>query len=368
MEEVSLSLSTEGPMDILDYSRESLKDLLKDTFDLSPFRAKQLFYWLYRAKSRDFSEMTNLSKALREELSNRFIISRPKMVVKKTSIDGSKKYLFQLEDGSEVESVLICQPTRYTLCVSSQVGCAVGCKFCRTALMGLKRNLKPSEIIGQVVAVWEDAVKDGLGNKENPELSPFQNIVFMGMGEPLHNKKGVITAVQILNDEYGLNFSGRKITVSTSGIVPGIKEFGESSARANLAISLNATTDEVRTEVMPINKRWNLDALLGELRRFPLKPGRRITFEYVMLSGVNDTEADLRRLPKLLAGIPAKINLIPYNENAGLGFKQPKADYVFYWQKELLEAGMNSTIRWSKGDDISAACGQLATSNEKRAA
>jgi len=362
------SLSSNAPLDILDYDRDALRDLLKDKFDLSPFRAKQLFYWLYRAKTRDFADMTNLSKALREELKSRFIISRPKMVVKKSSKDGSKKYLFQLKDGSEVETVLICQPTRYTLCVSSQVGCAVGCKFCRTALMGLKRNLTPSEIIGQVIAVWEDALLDGIGNKDILECSPFQNIVFMGMGEPLHNKTSVISAVKILNDEYGLTFSGRRITVSTSGFLPGIKAFGESGASANLAISLNATTDEVRTEIMPINKRWNLEALLGELRNFPLKPGRRITFEYVMLGGVNDTEADLRRLPRLLAGIPAKVNLIPYNENAGLGFKQPKADYIFYWQKELLAAGMNSTIRWSKGDDISAACGQLATSEEKRAA
>ena len=200
-----------------------------------------------------------------------------------------------------------------------------------------------------------------VANPLQREDETFQNIVFMGMGEPLHNKNNVIMAVKILNDELGLNFSGRKITVSTSGLVPAIVDFGNSEARANLAISLNATTDEIRESIMPINKRWPLKDLLGALRNYPLKPGRRITMEYVMLAGVNDSEEDLNRLPILLKGIPAKINLIPYNANTGLGFSPPATDKIYYWQKRLLAMGMNSTIRWSKGEDISAACGQLAT-------
>jgi len=351
-------------VDILGIDREALRELLSNALDLSPYRARQLFSWVYKRKVRDFSLMTDLSKVLRNELQSRFEVSRLEVSQIEHSKDGSRKYLFKLQDGSEIESVLICQPKRYTLCVSSQVGCAIGCKFCRTAQMGLKRNLTPAEIIGQVIGVQEDVIARGeRGGVDQPE--PFQNIVFMGMGEPLHNKNSVITAVKILNDELGLNFSGRKITVSTSGLVPAIKEFGASGANANLAISLNATSDEVRSEVMPINKRWPLSELLSALKEYPLKPGRRITIEYVMLGGVNDTEDDLLRLPRLLHGIPSKVNLIPYNANAGLGFLAPTPEKVFEWQKRLLQMGMNSTIRWSKGMDISAACGQLATKAEK---
>jgi len=350
-------------IDILGIERDKLRDLLASSFDLTPYRGRQVFSWLYRKKVQNFSEMTDISKKLRLELEERFYISRPRLLTAEQSRDGSRKYLFGLVDGSEVESVLICQPTRYTLCISSQVGCAIGCKFCRTAQMGLKRHLTAAEIIGQVIAVQEDvALKDGRGGEDGREA--FQNIVFMGMGEPLHNKDSVIASVKILNDELGLNFSGRKITVSTSGLVPAIKEFGESGARANLAISLNATNDEVRSEIMPINNRWPLKDLIGVLREYPLRPHRRITFEYVMLGGVNDTDDDIKRLPVLLRGIPAKINLIPYNANAGLGFKAPSSEKVYEWQRRLLDIGMNSTIRWSKGDDINAACGQLATKSQ----
>ncbi len=358
----------ETKFNLLDYDQDGLKEVIKsvigDSLDLTPYRLRQIFQWVYRRRVKDFSSMTDISKKLREALAESFEITLPEIIFSQNSVDGSRKYLLKLKDGSEVESVLICQPTRFTLCVSSQVGCAIGCKFCRTAQMGLKRNLKVSEIIGQVMAVQEDVWSRGERGItfDDPEAqAPFQNIVFMGMGEPLHNKDSVISTVKILNDEHGLNFSGRKITVSTSGLIPAIKEFGESSARANLAISLNATTDEVRTEIMPINKRWPLEDLLETLRQFPLKAGRRITFEYVLLAGVNDTDEDMKRLPVLLRGIPAKINLIPYNSNSGLGYYPPEAERVQIWQKTLLSKGMNSTIRWSKGMDISAACGQLAT-------
>ena len=351
-------------IDVIGHDIEGLQRLLQEHFEVSSFRSKQLFSWLYRKMVSDFSEMTDLSKSFREELQKTFRISRLEKTTSLESKDGSRKYLFKLSDGSEIESVLICQPKRYTLCVSSQVGCAIGCKFCKTAQMGLKRNLTAAEIVGQVIAVREDVLKNPLSRPDET----FQNIVFMGMGEPLHNKTNVITAVKILNDRLGLNFSGRKITVSTSGLVPAIKEFGDSGARANLAVSLNATTNEIREEIMPINKRWPLESLLEALRNYPLKPSRRITLEYVMLAGVNDTDEDLRRLPIIIKDIPSKINLIPYNANTGLGFAPPSSERVYYWQKQLLAAGLNSSIRWSKCEDISAACGQLATEYQKKKA
>jgi 23S rRNA (adenine2503-C2)-methyltransferase len=226
--------------------------------------------------------------------------------------------------------------------------------------MGLKRHLQTAEILGQVLAVQDDCwTRHGREEGTPPDL--FQNIVFMGMGEPLHNFDNVARAVGLLTDEAGFNFSPRKITVSTSGLVPAIKRFGEESVRANLAISLNATTDEVRTKIIPINKKWPLDDLLTSLRAFPLTGRKKLTIEYVMLRGVNDSDEDMKRLPGLLSNIPSKINLIPYNENAGLGFFGPKVETVQKWQDYLLKKGMYATIRWSKGQDISAACGQLAT-------
>ena len=317
--------------------------------------------------------MTDIAKPIRRELSELYSISRPRPVDIQISKDKTRKYLFELGDGALIESVLIYQPSRSTLCVSSQVGCAIGCSFCRTARMGLVRNLKTAEIVSQVLAVQDDCAAgasktaaDAGRDGGNPLHTAFQNIVFMGMGEPFHNIDSVIRAVRILNDPLGCDFSGRKITVSTSGLVPGIEKFGNSGAAANLAVSLNATTDDIRSQLIPINKKWPLAVLLDALRAYPLKKNRKITVEYVMLHSVNDTAADLARLPGLLKGIEAKLNLIPYNENAGLGFKTPPKSLVYRWQQTLLDAGLNSTIRWSKGDDIDAACGQLAT--QKKAA
>jgi 23S rRNA (adenine2503-C2)-methyltransferase len=310
--------------------------------------------------------MSNISKEVRVRLAERYRIFRPELAEAQQSSDGSRKYLFRMDDGSMVESVLICQPTRYTLCVSSQVGCAIGCRFCRTGLMGLTRHLRTAEIVGQVLAVQDDiAQRRAEGDLTAPE-NGFQNIVFMGMGEPLHNFDNVVRAVKLLNDELGFNFSSRKITVSTSGLVPAIQRFGASGAGANLAVSLNATTDEVRDEVIPINKKWPIAELLAALREYPLKSRKRITIEYVMLRGINDRDEDLERLPQLLRGIPVKINLIPYNSNTGLGFFPPERSTIGKWQDTLLGKGLNATIRWSKGQDISAACGQLATESARR--
>lgn len=343
--------------DFYQYSYPALAAHLEERFGLPAFRAHQLFEWVYRKKVTDVSAMTNISKELRTLLAGHF--SFPEALVKERHIssDGTRKYLFQLANGDCVESVMIKQPRRMTLCVSSQVGCGMGCAFCRTAQMKLRRNLTTSEILQQVLGVIADAKNFG---------DMFDNIVFMGMGEPLHNFKSVTEALRILSEPRGLAIGGRKITVSSVGLVPAIKKFGALGMAVNLAVSLNATTDEVRSQIMPINDSFPIAVLLQTLREFPLKARKRITIEYVMLKGVNDSAEDLARLPALLHGIPVKINLIPYNANAGLGFEPPAREHVHMWQKNLTQKGLNATVRWSKGADIGAACGQLAVKTESK--
>lgn len=338
------------------FTRSELGDYLHTQFNAPRYHATNIFQWVYRRGVTDFAEMTDLSRVLREELPKHLVCRPVEFLQRELSTDGSRKYLIPV-GADKVESVMIAQPKRKTLCVSSQVGCGMGCKFCRTATMGFRRHLKVEEIIHQVVTVRDDC--------KNFD-DQFTNIVFMGMGEPLHNFKEVAKALDILTDDKGLGFAPRKITVSTVGLVPAIEEFG-ALGKANLAVSLNATTDEIRAQVMPVNKAYPLEKLVGALRRYPVQRRKRITIEYVMLHGVNDTEADLARLPKLLKGVPAKLNLIPYNENAGLGFKSPPREWISYWSKALHELGMEVTVRWSKGADISAACGQLATASKRNA-
>ncbi len=346
---------------LLNFDQTELAAELHSSVGLPPFRARQIVQWVYRRRVRDFSRMTDISAPLRSQLESRYTIYRPEIDTVELSKDGTRKFLFTLEDGSKIETVHIKQPKRFTLCVSSQVGCAIGCRFCRTALMGLKRHLSTYEIVGQVLAVKDYMIENGFAESEDV----FTNIVFMGMGEPLHNYDNVTRAVRILNDNLGHNISARKITVSTSGLVPAIKRFGEEEVPANLAISLNATTDEVRTQLIPINKKYPLADLLQALRNFPLNRRKRVTIEYVMLQGINDSDEDLARLPQLLKGIPSKVNLIPYNANAGLGLLPPKLEVIERWQNRLLSQSIITTIRWSKGDDISAACGQLATEKNR---
>jgi len=351
-------------LDITGFGRDKLASVLAERFGLPSFRARQLLQWIHRHGVRDFTLMTDISLALREAFAREFVISRPEPLEVQRSKDGTRKFLFKLADGAQVESVLIKQPTRNTLCISSQVGCAMGCTFCRTALMGLKRNLTSAEILGQVLAV-QDVLREEAG--EGGEIAPednFTNIVFMGMGEPLHNLPNVLSALSVLNDDLAHGMSQRKITVSTSGLVPAMKKFFAADAKANLAVSLNATTNKVRSEIMPINKRFPLEELIGLLENAPLNGNKRVTLEYVMLGGLNDTPRDLGRLATLIKNIPAKLNLIPYNENAGLGFSAPPRGRILEWQRALLDKGFNATIRWSKGDDISAACGQLATNSK----
>ena len=347
--------SSNGSLDFFSLSRDDLASVLADKYDLKNYRATQLFDWVYRKGLTDFSGMTNLKKEVRDNLTSDFEFNFLSHATRKISQDGTRKYLFDLGNGQQVETVMIKQPTRMTLCVSSQVGCAMGCTFCRTGTMGLHRNLSVSEIVGQVYAVREDA--------KNFD-DDFTNIVFMGMGEPLHNIKNVLPALRILRDDFAFGVGARKITVSTVGLVPAIQKFAESDADVNLAVSLNATTNEVRSKIMPINKRFPLEVLLQTLREFPLKRRRKITIEYVMLAGVNDTQADIKRLIKLMHGLKVKINLIPYNENAGLGFKAPKRSWISHWHNSLVQSGVDVTVRWSKGADIDAACGQLVSNHQ----
>lgn len=347
----------DGQVDFFDYSFEELSQLLQDEFALPGYRAQQLFEWVYRKRVSDIAEMTNISKGLREAMAHRFYFPKPIYRERMISNDGTRKYIFQVDNGDLVEAVMIKQPKRMTLCVSSQVGCGMACGFCRTGTMGLKRNLRTSEILQQVLGVIDDAANFN---------DMFTNIVFMGMGEPLHNFAGVTRALKLLTDPRALAIGGRKITISSVGLVPAIEKFGALGMGVNLAVSLNATTDEVRAEIMPINNNFPIARLVECMRNFPLKKGKRITIEYVMLHGVNDSRADLERLPKLLRGIPVKVNLIPYNENAGLPFKAPPKAWVGEWQTKLNNQGLCTTIRWSKGADIKAACGQLATDSKKK--
>lgn len=338
-------------MNFYSLSRQELAELLVKKYGAREFHARQLFRWVYLSGQSDFAHMSDLGRELRRSLALDFEFALPGIARCEISSDGTRKYLLSLPAGGQVEAVMIRQAGRMTLCISSQVGCAMGCTFCRTGLMKLKRNLATEEIIGQVLVAKEDARRFN---------DSFSNIVFMGMGEPLHNYQAVVRAVSILVDEFGMRMAPRKITVSTSGLVPALRRFGEEKLNVSLAVSLNATTDELRSRIMPVNRKYPIAELLETLRAFPVRKRGGITIEYVMLAGLNDTLQDARRLVKLLHGIPAKVNLIPYNENAGLGFRSPSRDEARAFQDALVRKGLNTTIRWSRGNDIKAACGQLA--------
>jgi len=339
-------VTVEASQDFFNYSYTELVDLLEKEFGATRFRATQLFEWVYRRGVTDFDQMTNISRALREKLAARFFFPVARIHDRQISSDGTRKYLFEVEGGDLVESVMIKQPNRMTL----------ACRFCRTGTMGLKRSLSTSEIIRQVRGVIEDAKNFG---------DSFSNIVFMGMGEPLHNFDGVTRAVKLLTDPVGFGMSPRKVTVSTVGLVPAIRKLAASDVSVSLAVSLNATTDEIRSQVMPINDRFPISELLDAVKEFPVGPRKKVTIEYVMLGGLNDTEDDMRRLAKMMRGLPVKINLIPYNDNAGLGFNTPPREWVHHWQRYMNTQGLQAFIRWSKGQDIAAACGQLATTSRK---
>jgi len=314
------------------------------------FRGKQLFRHLYAQRVRDLAGCTDLPLGFREMLSSRRRIEYPAVEAAVTSRDGAVRYLLSLEDGEKIETVYMPMENRVTLCLSSQVGCAVGCRFCFTALLGAKRNLTAGEIVGQVAAV--------LDAQKVPEGIPV-NLVFMGMGEPMLNLPEVMKAVRILSDPNGFALPLRRMTVSTAGIVPQIRKFAQEPARPRLAVSLNASSDEQRTALMPINRKYPLSELLGACREFPLRPREYITFEYVLLDGINDSDDDARRVAALVKGIKCKVNLIPFNSGAELPYRPSPMPRVLAFQGILRQQGVPAYIRISRGQDVMAACGQL---------
>jgi len=317
---------------------------------VKPYRIHQVFNWVYHKEVRDFDLMTNLSKSLRQRLSETFYFSLPGLQEKFLSQDGSVKYLFELEDDLTIECVWMPFEDRKTLCISTQVGCRLACSFCMTATLGLKRNLTAGEIIGQIIKV----------NEELAEEDHITNVVIMGMGEPLDNYQPLVDALRLMVAPEAMKISTRKITLSTSGLVDKIKDFQEENIHVNLAISLNATLDEVRDQIMPINKKYPIDVLLDTLRGYPLKPNRKLTFEYVMLAGINDTDDDAIRLAQLLKGIPSKINLIPFNRIESSDYHPPSESRLISFQNYLISQNYSVFIRKNRGTDILGACGQLA--------
>ena len=330
-------------VDLKNYDLEELEAFIAGN-GKERYRARQIFKWLYQKGAVSFDEMSNLSKELRRELEMKAFISSLVPHAIDRSSDGTAKYLFRLADGNAVESVLIPDEDRTTLCISSQVGCAMACEFCLTGTFRLTRNLTCAEIVNQVCAVKREA--------------PVRNIVLMGMGEPLANLENVVKALRIITDSDGLQFSNRKVTVSTCGLVPELEELGR-RVTVNLAVSLNATTNAVRDRLMPVNQRYPIAALLESCRRFPLPSRRYITFEYVLIRGVNDTLEDAKRLVKLIHGIPSKVNLIPFNEHEGSSYRMPEQGTIDAFHRYLLDRHVTVITRSSRGTDISAACGQL---------
>ncbi len=332
------------------FGMDALKERLA-SLGLRAYRAGQIRQWIYRHHARSFDEMSNIAKAERERLAGIFTIPALHLVRSEQSSDGTRKFLFRLEDGHTVESVLIPDEDRLTLCISSQVGCQQACRFCLTGQGGFVRDLRAWEIADQVLEAGEIMRAEG--------GRAITNIVLMGMGEPLANFDAVDGALRIMTADAGLGISPRRITLSTDGIVPGIDRLGASGLKVNLAVSLNASTDEVRDRIMPVNRRYPLSALLAACRRFPLDNRRRITFEYVLLGGVNDSTEDAERVARLLRGIRCKINLIPFNPFAGSPFRRPDDATVRRFQRVLLDRQYTAPVRESRGRDISAACGQL---------
>jgi len=359
----------DGPTNIVGLTREQLRAALIDIGTpekQAKMRVNQIWQWVYFWGVRDFDAMTNLAKDYRAKLARHFTIEVPEIVSKNVSLDGTRKYLVRINGGHEVEVVYIPEEDRGTLCISSQVGCTLTCSFCHTGTQKLVRNLTAGEIVGQIMLARDDLgewPEQGEGMGQRPRL--LSNIVLMGMGEPLYNFENVRDAMKIAMDGEGISLSRRRITLSTSGVVPEIARCAEEIG-CMLAVSFHATTDEVRDKLVPINKRWNIETLLGALREYPkASNSERITFEYVMLKGVNDTDADARRLIQLIKGIPAKINLIPFNEWPGAPYERSDWDRIEKFADIIYKAGYASPIRTPRGEDIMAACGQLKSATER---
>ena len=335
-------------IDLKDLTLEELQAFIGG-FGKEGYRARQIMKWLYHHRAASFDEMTDLSATLRRELSSKARISFPELAAVEHSKDGTRKYLFRLEDGHSVESVLIPNKGRLTLCVSTQVGCGMGCRFCLTGQIALKRNLTSGDIVNQVL---------GVTNKLD-EYERITNVVLMGMGEPLANYTNVARAVAVMTSQLGLGFSRRRITLSTVGLIPQMRQLFADGVKCRLAVSLNASTQKTRSFLMPISQQYPLADLLEVCRTLPIPPRERITFEYVLIRGINDSQTDAQRLLQIIRGIRCKINLIPFNECPGIPFQKPKDETTLLFQKIVMEGGYTAIIRESRGGDISAACGQL---------
>jgi 23S rRNA (adenine2503-C2)-methyltransferase len=335
-------------VDLKNLSPAELEDFIA-SFGKERYRSTQILRWFYQKGVHSLDEMTNLSKKFREELSQISFISTLQPLHVEQAKDGTKKILFQLEDGSRIESVLIPDKTRLTLCLSTQVGCAFGCRFCLTGKIGWRRNLSVSEILNQILAV----------RKMLPEKTPITNIVLMGMGEPLANYDNTLKAINLMHHPDAFKLSSRRITLSTVGLLPELERLAKEKISFRLAISLNASDEETRSQLMPVNRRYPLKRILALCKNFPLRPRTRLTFEYVMVEGVNDSPQDAKKLLRILKGIPSKINLIPLNEAPEIPFKKTSEEKIKRFQEILLEGGLTAIVRTSKGAEISAACGQL---------
>lgn len=323
------------------------------------FRGEQLFRWVHGKAVRGFEEMRNVPAELRARLEDVARLGSLSLDEVQTSTDGTRKIAFGTRDGRAIESVLIPDGDKLTQCISSQVGCALGCRFCATAKLGLVRNLEAGEIVEQVYLARDLLAEVEPGRR-------LTNLVYMGMGEPLHNYDNLVRSLEILTHELGANLSHRRITVSTVGLVPGIERLGKERVRPNLAVSLNAASDDVRSEVMPVNRKFDIARLLSAIRAYPLERRRRVTFEYVLLAGVNDREEDAANLGRLLRGMPCKVNLIPWNPHDGGPFQRPDAEAVERFQNLVKAHGLPAYLRTPRGDDIDAACGQLANRRARR--
>jgi 23S rRNA (adenine2503-C2)-methyltransferase len=339
---------------LLGMDMEDLRALLPSS--APSFRSKQIYSALYRQRVSDWDSITTLPRTLREELTAKIGFGYPELQQRFDSVDGTRRYLLRLIDGKTVEAVLMPEENRKTICISTQVGCPVNCQFCLTALMGLERNLSAGEIVGQVLYILRD----------NDISLPWDrlNIVMMGMGEPLLNLENVIKATRILTDEEGIGLSEKRITLSTSGIIPKIVEFGKHPVRPKLAISLNASTQDSRNELMPITKKYTLSQLLETCKQFPLRPWEKLTFEYVLLRGVNDSDEDARRVVKLLGNLNCIVNLIALNPGPGIPYEIPSPERVASFQ-EIVRQHMPCFLRKPRGRDIYAACGQLKRVSEQ---
>lgn len=361
-------LPDSGRINLVGLTRDQLREALLAAGTperMVKMRVGQVWQWVYHWGVRDFALMTNLAKDYRALLAERFEIVLPEVVTRQISADGTRKYLVRIAGGHEVETVYIPEEDRGTLCISSQVGCTLTCSFCHTGTQKLVRNLTAGEIVGQVMLARDDLGEWPVQGAPKDETRLISNIVLMGMGEPLYNFENVRDAMKVVMDNEGIALGRRRITLSTSGVVPEIARTA-TEIGCLLAVSFHATTDEVRDKLVPINKRWNIATLLDALKAYPgLSNSERITFEYVMLDGVNDTKEDAWRLVELLKGIPAKVNLIPFNEWPGAPYKRSSGNRIHAFADIIHNAGYASPIRTPRGEDIMAACGQLKSATER---